>query len=90
MSSNDLFTDAQHGFISGKSCVTQLLEYMEDLTEAVDSECDVDVIYLDLYKAFDKAFDEIICIWCQRYTISMDTRILKGQVPAGGRLWQCV
>ena len=43
---------------------------MEDLTEAVDSGCDVDVIYLDFCKAFDKvsqkAFDEIICIWCQR------------------------
>lgn len=54
MSSNDLFSDVQHGFISGKSCVTQLLEYMEDLTEAVDSGCDVDVIYLDFCKAFDK------------------------------------
>ena len=31
MSSSDLFSDVQHGFISGKCCVIQLLEYMEDL-----------------------------------------------------------
>ena len=56
VSSNDLhvFSDVQHGFISGKSCVTQLLEYKEDLTKAVDSGCDVDVIYFDFCKAFDK------------------------------------
>ena len=37
-----------------KSCVTQLLEYLEDITEAMDNGKDVDVIYLDFCKAFDK------------------------------------
>ena len=69
LSSNDLCSDVQHGFISGKSCVTQLLEYMEDLTEAVDSGCDVDVIYFDFCKAFEKAPHKRLlmkCIWYQR------------------------
>ena len=44
----------QHGFISGKSCTTQLLEYMEDITQAIDNGDDVDVIYLDFCKAFDR------------------------------------
>ena len=43
MTSNILFSNTQHGFISGRSCITQLLEYIEDLTEAID--IDVDVIY---------------------------------------------
>ena len=34
MVDNNLFTPEQHGFISGKSCTTQLSEYtcMEDIT----------------------------------------------------------
>ena len=44
----------QQGFIKGKSYVTQLLEFMEDITEAIDQGHEVDVIYLDYSKAFDK------------------------------------
>ena len=42
------------GFLAGKSCVTQLLEFLEDVTSALDKGEDVDVIYLDLSKAFDR------------------------------------
>ena len=49
-----LFSSEQHGFISGKSCTTQLQEFLEDLTQALDNGKDVDVIYLDFCKAFDK------------------------------------
>ena len=40
--------------LSGKYCVTQLLEFLEDVSEALDEGDDVDVIYLDFRKAFDK------------------------------------
>ena len=49
-----MFSKAQHGFVTGRSCSTQLLELMEDLTETLDSNGDVDIIYLDFKKAFDK------------------------------------
>ena len=45
MTENDLFSKAQHCFIKGKSCVTQLLEFLEDITQAIDNGADVDVIY---------------------------------------------
>ena len=48
MTTNNLFSEAQHGFLKGKSCVTQLLEYLEDITEAMDNGNDVDVIYFGL------------------------------------------
>ena len=51
---NNLFAKSQHGFISGKSCVTQLLEFLEEVSEALDEGDDVDVIYLEFRKAFDK------------------------------------
>lgn len=54
MTSNDLFSEAQHGFVAGRSCVTQLLEFLEEITESIDNGEDVDVIYLDFCKAFDK------------------------------------
>ena len=38
----------------GKFLVTQLLEFLEYLTEALDQGKDVDIIYLDFCKAFDK------------------------------------
>ena len=41
-------------FMADKSCVTQLLEFLEYLTEALEQGKDVDIIYLDFCKAFDK------------------------------------
>ena len=43
-SENDLFTNAQHGYIKGKSCVTQLLEFLEDITQSIDDDKEVDVV----------------------------------------------
>ena len=40
-------------FSKGISCITQLLECLEDITESLDNSRDVGVIYLDYFKAFD-------------------------------------
>ena len=50
---NKLFTTSQHGFRKSRSCVTQLLEVMNDLTNLNDSNVPTDIIYLDFRKAFD-------------------------------------
>ena len=49
-----LIRSSQHGFMAGRSCVTNLLEYLEELTKLVDRGASVDVVYLDFAKAFDK------------------------------------
>ena len=54
MEENNLFSKVQHGFVSRRSCTTQLLELMKELTEVLDSNEDVDIIYLDFSKAFDR------------------------------------
>ena len=41
-------------FYKGRSCTTQLLEFMEDISEALNNGEEIDVIYLDFCKAFDK------------------------------------
>ena len=48
-----LLYDGQHGFRPKRSCVTQLLEVMEDLTRLLDEGNSIDIIYLDFKKAFD-------------------------------------
>eukprot|EP00061_Rhincodon_typus_P011696 g36916.t1 len=44
----------QHGFTKGRSCLTNLLEFYENIIHAVDNGDPVDVVYLDFQKAFDK------------------------------------
>jgi len=51
---NSIIKDSQHGFRNKKSCLTNLLEFMEKVSEHLDSGEPVDVIYLDFQKAFDK------------------------------------
>ena len=51
---NCLIGQTQHSFLKGKSCLTNLLEFYEDVSRAVDRGEPVDVIFLDFQKAFDK------------------------------------
>ena len=44
----------QHGFRSGRSCLSQLLKHYDEITRQMEMGKDVDVIYLDFSKAFDK------------------------------------
>jgi hypothetical protein len=43
----------QHGFMTGRSCLTNLLETFESWTKALDEGYGLDIIYLDYRKAFD-------------------------------------
>src|SRR6218665_2486396 len=45
---------SQHGFTRRRSCLTNLLEFFEEVYEMIDEGKPVDVIYLDFAKAFDK------------------------------------
>ena len=48
-----LLHDQQHGFRSGKSCITQLLDVVYNIGKALDCGKEMDMIYLDFSKAFD-------------------------------------
>ena len=50
---NDLNSQKQYVFMTGRSTTLQLLRAMDDWTEALDKNNEVDIIYLDFKKAFD-------------------------------------
>ena len=47
------FGKSQHGFITGRSTVTNLLESLSDWTLAIDSKIQTTAIYVDFSRAFD-------------------------------------
>ena len=53
LSTNNLLSPHQFGFIPGRSCSTQLLLLLDYLTSHLDNGYSIDVIYLDFQKAFD-------------------------------------
>ena len=53
LENNNIISVHQHGFVKKRSCQTNLLEYLEDLTKMIDEGTGVDVVYLDYQKAFD-------------------------------------
>ena len=50
----DQINDGQHGFVPRKSCVTQLIEVFDYIGRELDLGKQVDVVYLDMSKAFDR------------------------------------
>ena len=50
---HNIIRDSQHGFTKAKSTLTNLLEYIAQITERLDLGKPVDVLYADYSKAFD-------------------------------------
>ena len=53
MKTNNLFSNKQYGFISGRSTSLQLLTVIDIWTEALEQGLSIDIIYMDFRKAFD-------------------------------------
>lgn len=70
-----LFNPNQHGFRAGHSCLSQLLSHYDQITKSLEEGYNVDVIYLDFSKAFDK-LDFNITLQ-KLYDIGLDGKILS-------------
>ena len=50
----------QHGFISGRSCVTNLIDALNYVGSCLDRGGQIDMIYMDMSKAFDKVNHDVL------------------------------
>lgn len=72
---NNLISDKQHGFLKKRSTATNLLGCLNDWTKFVDGKSCLDVVYIDLEKAFD--------------TVSHTKLLLKlGKLGIGGNVYK--
>ena len=58
----NIFIDDQHGFILNKSTATSLLVFQHYVLDAFKSGHQVDVIYIDFSKAFDKSDHKLLSL----------------------------
>ena len=66
---NKLLRDSQHGFRTRRSCLTNLLEVLDFVSDYVDEGNSVDAVYLDFQKAFDKVSHSKLLTKMARYGI---------------------
>ena len=101
---NKLISPSQHGFMKNKSCTTNLLEFLEELTAEADSGKHVDIVYLDFAKAFDKVptaklmkklkvhgVEGRAAAWIQAWLTGRTQRVtIKGKTSGWRRVWSGV
>ena len=66
----------QHGFLPGKSCETQMLNFNENLAYSLNNNMQTDVIYFDFAKAFDSVNHDIL-LNKLKYEYGLEGRLLK-------------
>ena len=65
----NMLSENQHGFRKKRSCLTQLIAHVEHIFQCLNSGEEVDVVYLDYAKAFDKVDHKILLAKLEKYGI---------------------
>ena len=89
-----LIKGSQHGFTKDSSCLTNLLEFYETVSDWVDEGKAVDIVYLDFEKAFVKVPHQRLLANVRAYGVAgqVDNWIAnwlrgrKQRVAASGRM----
>lgn len=75
LETNNILSPQQHGFRKHHSCETQLLEFTEETTAAMEKGISSDVIIMDFAKAFDRVNHSLLCHKLDHYGIRNNTNI---------------
>ena len=84
MRDNGGIRPSQHGFMKGKSCLTNLISFYDRVTRLVDEGKAVDIVYLDFSKAFNTVchnilLEKLAAHGLDRYTLSWVKNWLNGR-----------
>jgi len=67
---NNLFNNDQYGFLKGRSRMLQLLRIMDEWTECLETGGQINIIYTDFEKAFDKVSHKLLLRKLRDYKIN--------------------
>ncbi len=70
---HNILHDRQHGFRTGRSCETQLIEFIQDVQRMANRGVQTDAIVLDFSKAFDKVSHNKLIFKLRQYGINAET-----------------
>ena len=71
----DKITSFQHGFVSRKSCGTQMIDFTSALALNLNSVIQTDIIYFDFAKAYDSVSHDVILR--KPYQYGIDGKLLS-------------
>ena len=84
---------SQHGFMNGRSCLTNLISFYDKVTRLVHESKAVNVVYLDFSKAFDTVphnilveklaahgLDGCMLCWLKHWLDGQAQRVVVGRV----------
>jgi hypothetical protein len=99
LESNDMFTNEQHGFRGGRSCLSQLLAHYDQMYQCLFDNAEADTIYLDFSKAFDRVdlrllmkkmrrygFSEGVCKWIESFLTDRTQTVVVSGTKSGVRV----
>lgn len=75
LDSYNFFCPFQHGFRKSFSCETQLASFTNDLHTILDRRSNIDCIFLDLSKAFDKVSHKLLLLKLSK--LNIDSSVLS-------------
>ena len=71
----------QHGFRKFRSCETQLLEFIDDVTKNIENSTQTDILIMDFSKAFDKVSHNLLVHKLHHYGIQ--GKVFKEKLTVG-------
>ena len=100
LENNQLIGETQHGFRKGRSCLTNILSFLDKVTSSIDSGSSIDVVFLDFAKAFDKVPHQRLLSKLKSHGISgkvfkwienwLAGRVQSVQVKGINSIWEAV